>query len=135
MSVETRPTSGADISRTRLGTSRIQTHPTPCVAPAAASIIGLRELFVRLHLFTHPCHTVGNLMCYFVSLRTIPSRCLLHQLAQIADVVIARYFPHPVTASTGNPGALPRWSPLACMSPRVVDAEHVTFHPLFDPSI
>jgi hypothetical protein len=74
-------------------------------------------------------------MGYFVSLRTIRRRSLLEQLAKIAVVVIALYFPYPVTASTGNPGALPRWSPLACMSPRVGDAEHVTFHPLFDPSI
>jgi hypothetical protein len=136
MSVETSPASGADISRTSLGASQIEAHPTPCVAPAAASIVSPpRELFVRLHRFTHPRHTVHNLMCYSVSLRTIPSRCLLRQLAQITDVAIALRFPFPMTASTRNPEGPPRWSSRATMSPQVVDAEQLTFHPLFDPDI
>jgi hypothetical protein len=98
-------------------------------------LLAPRELFVRLHRFTHPCHTVRNLMCYFVFLRTIPSRCLLHQLAQIAVIAIALRFPFPMTVSTRNPEGPPRWPPRASMSPQVVDAEQLTFHPLFDPSI
>jgi hypothetical protein len=41
MSVETRPASGADISRTSHGTSRIEAHPTPRVVPVVASIVAL----------------------------------------------------------------------------------------------
>jgi hypothetical protein len=96
-------------------------------------LLAPRELFVSLHRFTHPRHTVRNLMCYFAPLRTIPSRCLLHQLAQIADVAIALSFPYPASATTRNPKGPPRWSSRATMSSRLVDAEHLTLHLMFDP--
>jgi len=135
MSAETRPANEADISRTKMGASRIEAHPAPGFVPAASSIVCPHELFVRFHPFTSSRHMFGNFMGYFVSLRTIPCRCLLQQLAQPAVVVIALCFPYRVPASTRNPEALPLWSPPANMSPPVVAAEHLTFHDLSDPPI
>src|SRR5207245_2645589 len=98
-------------------------HFTPCFVTCSLVNYLPPQLFDRLHLFTHPCHTVGDHKGYFVSLRTIPRRCLLQQHAQIVVVVIALCFPYPPTTSACSPEALSLWPPLANMSPPVLDEE------------
>jgi len=84
-----------------------------------------------------PATRSANLMCYFATLENhSPSFPFCNNSHKSRSSFIALYFPAPGDCKLqATRESRPRWSPLACMSPRVVDAEHMTFHPLFDPSI